>query len=181
VGPDELISLPAAGLAEITPRRLTAAVDAGDEAVVAAARQAIERLQARDAALAGALLSAVAALDPAARFPLADAAAAAPRARRLIEMRDFLLERGFFPVLLVADANLRFHVDDRGAYRELVERGVVRETLPGTVADKAMIDEARERHAPLVTNDRLADWDEAAEIERIPFGIFAGRISLTSF
>jgi tetratricopeptide (TPR) repeat protein len=66
VGPDELISLPAAGLAEITPRRLTAAVDAGDEAVVAAARQAIERLQARDAALAGALLSAVAALDPAA-------------------------------------------------------------------------------------------------------------------
>ena len=97
-------------------------------------------------------------------------------------MHDFLLLRGFFPVLMVADANLRFHVDDRAAYLALIEHGLVRETLPGTTADIALIDEAKRRNAPLVTNDRLWDWGEDAQtIERLGFGIFSNGVTFASF
>jgi hypothetical protein len=209
VGPDENISLPTVSrtAATVTPRWLTRAVDSGDENFITCARDGIDTLRASNAPLADALLEAVAALHPTAVLPLTnplprpvvvdasnvarfnpDAMAAyvkssevPPAVGNLLAMRDFLLRRGFFPVLLIADANLRFHVDDRQAYLELIEKGIVRETPAGSAADGTLIAEARERVAPLVTNDRLAEWgDVARRIERLSFDIYpGGAINLT--
>jgi hypothetical protein len=185
----------------VTPRRLAEAVEAGDAAFVSRARAGIAALRSANPPLASALLEAVAAQNPTAVVPLTqntrpavvDASNVArhdpdplnlsplPRVEHLLRMRDFLFRRGFFPVVMLADANLRFHVDDRAAYRTLVERGVVRETPPATPADAALIAEARERGAPLVTNDRLWEWEGAEGIERLGFGIFNGDISLATF
>ncbi len=201
VGPDETISLPTGGIDQVTPRRLARAVDAGDAPFVSRARGGIAALRAANEPLADALLEAVAALHPAAVVPLTEATrpvvvdasnvarhdpdplalSPLPRIAHLLKMRDFLLRRGFFPVVMLADANLRFHVDDREAYLALIERGVVREAPPGTTADAALIAEARERAAPLVTNDRLWEWEEARDIERLGFGIFPNGVSFASF
>lgn len=202
VGPDETIALPTTG--GVTARDIVSAVDAGDVAYVVRARGGLARLRAvagGDGALADALIAAVAALGPGTAVPLTEptqtvvvdasnvarhapdpfALHAAPRVAYLVRMRDFLLERRFFPVHLIADANLRFLVDDRAAYLALVERGVVRETPGGVVADAVLISTAREHGAPLVTNDHLSEWDDARALERLGFLILPDRITLTPF
>lgn len=201
VGPNETIALPVGGISAVSPRRLAAAVEANDDAFVSRAREGIRALRTADEPLAQALLDAVAGENPRALVPLTretravvvDASNVArhdpdpfvltrrPRVAHLVRVRDALLGRGFFPIVMLADASLRFHVDDRDAYAALIERGVIRETLPGTIADAALIAEARERGAPLVTNDRLEEWDEAQTVERIGFGIFGNDVSLALF
>ena len=156
---------------------------------------------ARDRAVANALLETIAGLDATAALPLAHAAnqpivvdasnvarhnpdplalTSVPQVAQLIRMREYLLGRGFFPVFLIADANLRFVVNDRPAYEALVTRGVVHETPPGTSADEALIAEAHAYYAPLVTNDRMSDWNGRANgIERLNFALLATGASLT--
>jgi hypothetical protein len=198
-----------AEVATVTARGIVEAVDSGDAAYLTRAAAGLRALQARgetaDRIAARALLFAVAALDPVAVQPLTqtnrqvvvvDASNVArhnpdPMALRsengngahvvhLHRMREFLIGRGFFPVVMIADANLRFHIDDRAAYQALLERGVVRETPPGTSADEELIAEARHRDAPLVTNDRLTEWGQkAAGIERLNFVLLANGVSLT--
>jgi hypothetical protein len=207
VGPDETVALPVTGktAAVVTARLLVQAVERGDENFVTCARDGIGGLRGDQPALADGLLAAVATLQNLAVIPLTsellrpvvvDASNVArhnpdplaaylpspppPAVANLLAMRDHLLRRGFFPVLLIADASLRHHVDDRAAYGALLERGCVQEVSAGTSADEVLIREARNRAAPLVTNDRLAEWGEAARrIERIGFDIAAsGRVSL---
>ena len=206
VGHDEVIALPTATAqaATVTARSIVAAVDNGDAFYVASVRDGIRALQAReeeDRTLAGALLEAVARIDALAALPFAQSAnqpivvdasnvarhnpdplalTGVSRVAYLLQMRDYLLRRGFFPVLMIADANLRFHVNDRPAYEALVARGIVRETPPGTSADEALIAEAQGYAAPLVTNDRLTDWNGRADhIERLNFALLPGGASLT--
>ncbi len=202
VGPEEAIALPMRGIDAVTPRQLVSAVETNARHLVLRARQGIDALKSADSALAEALLQAVGLLHSPSVIPLTqptrpvvvdasnvarhdpDPLALTPllRVEHLLRMRDHLLQKGFFPVLLIADANLRFHVDDGETYRSLVGRGVIRETAPGTAADAALIAEAREQDAPLVTNDRLWDWEEEArEVRRIGFGILPDTISLYNF
>ena len=206
LGPDEAIALPVTNpsAASVTPRRIARAIDTGDATFVADVRTGLAALRARggsEAQLADALLEAVTAIEPVAVAPLlveenhpilVDASNVArhnpdplslsplPKVANLLRMRDYLLRQGFFPVLLIADANLRFHVDDREQYRLLVDRQIVRETPPGTSADETLLREARSRNASLITNDRFTEWGEAAfGIERHGFLINAGRVALT--
>ena len=210
VGPDEPVTLPHTpgfGLAVITPRRLVRAVNSGDANLVSAVRAALHVLRGQDdkasVQLADAFLEAVAQLAPIAAAPLlhettrpiiVDASnvarynadplslQTAPRVLHLKLMRDYLLRRGYFPVSLIADANLRYHVDDKAAYLELIENQIVRETPPGTSADEVLLQEARAQSVPLVTNDRFSDWGEAArQVERLGFLVSAAGASLTSF
>jgi hypothetical protein len=203
LGPDEAIALPVSSplASSVTARAVARAVEQGEAGYVRAVREGLQTLrQTGQSALAAALLEAVAKQDEAAVTPLlaaeirpvvVDASNVArfdpdplslsstPRVVRLRRMRDFLLRRGFFPVLMVADANLRFHVDDRAAYQEMVDRHVIRETPPGTSADEALIMEARALHAPVVTNDRLADWEQSGQIERLRFLLTNDGIALS--
>ena len=208
VGPDETISLPG-GMGEalnaLTPRQVVRAVDSGDETTVLRARTALAALrQDKDAAsLADLFLEAVSALSPVAVCPLefarnrpvfVDASNVArykadplslsdmPRVAYLRQMRDYLLRRGYFPVSLIADATLRFNVDDKAAYLDLIAHQIVRETPPGTSADETLISESLAKSADLITNDRLSEWGERVQnVERIGFLIAATGISLTPF
>lgn len=209
VGPDETIALPTGAVtaralvravdandetAVLRARHGLARLRSGAAASAPAGSEAA-------AALVDALLAAVAGLFRSAVVPLTEptqpivvdasnvarhepdpfALTSAPRVAYLLRMRDFLLQRRFFPVVLIADANLRFLVDDRTAYLDLVERGTVREMPPGVVADTALIASARELGAPLVTNDHLHDWDEARGVSRLGFAILPDRVTLTPF
>ena len=201
VSADETVALPVAGrtASTVTARRLVQAVERGDENFVTCARDGIEALRETDARLADALLEAVAQIHQVAVAPLTnltrpvvvdasnvarhnpDALAAylptapPPSVRNLLALRDYLLRRGFFPVLMIADANLRHHVDDRPAYLALLERGIVREVPGGTSADETLLAEARSHVAPLVTNDRMTQWGEAVRrIERLGFDFYPG-------
>jgi hypothetical protein len=204
VTPDETVALPVSGktAATVTARRLLQAVESGDENFVTCARDGVETLRETNVALADALLEAVAALHPLAALPLTnplprpvvvDASNVArynpdplatyrptpppPSTGNLLAMRDFLWKRGYFPVLLVADANLRYHVDDKKAYVALVERGIVREVAGGTSADEKLLAEARGHVAPLVSNDRFSEFGDAVKrIERVAFEIFPGGV-----
>jgi hypothetical protein len=209
VGADELVALPVAGktASTVTPRLLAQAVDRGDENFVTCARDGIHGLRENHPALADALLQAVVQLQPLAVVPLTndlprpvvvDASNVArfnpdplaaylpspppPAVGNLLALRDYLLKRGFFPVLLIADANLRYHVDNRAAYEALLERGIVQEVPGGTSADLALLTEARNHVAPLVSNDRMTTWGEQARrIERLGFDIGpGGRVLLTA-
>jgi hypothetical protein len=206
LGPDEAIALPVTdpAAASVTPRRVARAVDTGEAAFIAEVRAGLAALRARggqDARLADALLEAITVIEAVAVAPLLaeenhpvlvdasnvarhnpDPLALTPtlKVANLLRMRDYLLRQGFFPVLLVADANLGFHVDDREQYRVLVNRQIIREALSGTSADETLLREARTHRAPLISNDTFKEWGEAAlGIERYGFFINGGRVALT--
>lgn len=211
IGPDEAVSLPvptrggAPAITGVTPRQLVRAVESGNVALVTNVHAALTSLREQNTQstpLANALLEAVTELSPVSVCPFLQktrpvyvdasniarynpdplALEAPPRVKYLRLMRDFLLRRGYFPVTFIADANLRFHVDDKSAYLEMLEKQMVREAPPGMTADEVLIREAYENHAPLITNDRLAEWGESARrIERVGFLFSASDISLTPF
>ena len=199
---DENIALPTRSklVASVSARRLVQAVETGEEAFVLDARTGIEALRVDNLGLAEALLQAVHLLLPQAITPLTNPltrpvivdasnvarynadpllAPTAPRLQSILLMRDFLFQRGFFPVILVADANLRHLVQERAQYADMVERHVIQEALPRTSADEILLRLAREHMAPLVTNDLFSDrQEEAKRVERIGFDLYRNRIVL---
>jgi outer membrane murein-binding lipoprotein Lpp len=203
IGADEPLALPInnSAASSVTARQIAKAVDAGDAGFIAQVRRGLNALRQRgDGVLADALLEAITLIDPVTVSPLlqstsnpiiVDASNVArhnpdplsieptSRVLHLILMRNFLLRQGFFPILMFADANLRFHVDDRSTYETYLERQIVRETSPGTSADEVLLKEALARRAPLVSNDRFSDWGEIVEeIDRHSFFITNGRVAL---
>ncbi len=190
LGPDDPLPLPLAG--EWSARRLTDAVNANAEAAVADAREALGRLDAETAARVwDALDRAVkdgddTALAPLRRAPRGPAvvdgsnaawfdqhsyAAPRPRLRPLLELRRALRRRGYFPVLLYADAPLPHTVDDPQTLRALLGRGEIALVDSGVDADEVLLREAKRYGAPLVTNDYMADWDPHNQVEKIQFTI----------
>jgi Zc3h12a-like Ribonuclease NYN domain len=200
--PDENIALPTKSrlVASVSARRLVQAVEAGEEAFVLDARTGLDALRAENPTLAEALFQAVHQLLPNAIVPLTNPltrpvivdasniarynpdpmlAPTAPLLQSVLLMRDFLLQRGFFPVLLIADANLRHLVQEKAHYADLVERHVIQEAPPRTSADEILLRLARQHMAPVVTNDAFADHpEEARRIERIGFDLYRNRIVL---
>ena len=201
-GPTEIFNMPGVPHA-LTPRRVVRAVEAGEEKLVSQIRAGMAAWRERDKAgnqYADALLTAIERLSPSAVFPLTkpqrgaiivDASNVARRTpdplimdttgrvAYLISMRDHLLREGWFPAVLIADANLGYRIDDPASYLSLLERHIVLEVTSGGSADEALIREARQRNAPLVTNDRLRDWKTfAADIRRFDFLILSDKILL---
>jgi hypothetical protein len=204
--PDATVALPtkSKSVATVTARKLVQAIDEGAVALVSQARAGLQALRASDPSLADALLEAVGRLSPPSLVTLTatrlrpivvDASNVArhigdPLAAlvtkkatgsttQLVALREFLLLHGFFPVICIADANLRHVVTEKAAYAALVERHIVRETLPGTSADELLLTEAHAHNAPLLTNDRLTDWGKQADgIERLGFTIHKNTVTL---
>jgi hypothetical protein len=204
--PDATVALPTTSksVATVTARKLVQAVDEGAVALVSQARAGLQALRTSDPGLADALLEAVGRLSPpslatltATRLrpivvdasnvarhigdPLAALVTkkATGSTTQLVALREFLLLHGFFPVICIADANLRHVVTEKAAYAALVERHIVRETLPGTSADELLLTEAHAHNAPLLTNDRLTDWGKQADgIERLGFTIHKNTVTL---
>ena len=70
-----------------------------------------------------------------------------------------MVEEGFRPIVVV-DAALRHQIDDRDAYEEMVETGMIRQAPSGTDADWFLLSFARELGASVVSNDRFRDRAE---------------------
>jgi hypothetical protein len=71
-----------------------------------------------------------------------------------------LEEQGYKPVIVV-DAALRHQIDDRQAYEQMVDDGLIRQAPAGTDADYFILSFARELDASVVSNDRFKDRLEA--------------------
>ena len=175
----------------LSARTLLEAIDMGDDMLVAEARDAWARLApgSDDAERVRLVLERAAGDDPSVLQPLlrtprgpvlVDASNVAlhgqemlarprPRLRALQAMRRALLKRGWFPVFIIADANLPHHIDEPDALADLRARRVVRLVDSGTQADEALLREGKRLSAPLVTNDYMTDWDPQAEVTKIRY------------
>lgn len=97
-----------------------------------------------------------------------------PRFRHLRAIRRALWARGFFPVVLYADANLPYFIDDPAALRALRDSRELLLVDAGTQADEALLRTAKLLGAPLVTNDRMEDWDPEHEVIKVRYTISPG-------
>jgi hypothetical protein len=97
-----------------------------------------------------------------------------PRLRHLRAIRRALWARGFFPVVLYADANLPYFIDEPGPLRALRDRQELLLVDAGTQADEALLRTAKLLGAPLVTNDRMEDWDPKHEVVKVRYTISPG-------
>ncbi len=189
LGPDDTLPLPSHP--PVTARQLMNAVDTGKEPRVTAARAALTRLRPEETARVWAVLEQASSEEPTRLLPLrqtprgpvvVDGSNVAwfdqeslvqgqPRLRHLTAIRRTLWARGYFPVVMLADANLPYHIDDTPALRQMQLRGELSLVDAGTVADDPLLRQSKHLSAPLVTNDRMTDWDPHGEVVKIRYTI----------
>ena len=97
-----------------------------------------------------------------------------PRLRHLRAIRRALWARGFFPVILYADANLPYFIDEPAVLRGLRDSRELQLVDAGTVADEVLLRTAKLLGAPLVTNDRMEDWDPEHKVTKLRYTISPG-------
>ena len=91
-----------------------------------------------------------------------------------------MTEEGYDPIVVV-DAALRHHIDDRPGYEQMVEQGKIRQAPAGTDADYFILAFARELDAAVVSNDRFKDREKAFPEARdrvIRYMIVSGEVVL---
>jgi hypothetical protein len=107
-------------------------------------------------------------------------AAPKPRMSQILTVRRSMRYRGHYPSLLIADANLPYVVDDTALARQMVADGQIILVTSGTDADEYILREARRLHAPIVTNDYMAEYDPTQEVLKLQYSIAhaTGRASI---
>ncbi len=190
LGPDDPLPLGLPRAPSVT--QVLAAVSSGEEDSVARVRDALRRVAAEapdDHARIRIALERAAADDPSALHPLwnaprgpvlvdssnvayfgqEDLAEPRPRLRHLRAMRRALRLLGGFPVIFIADANLPYLVDEPDALAQMRARQEVRLVDAGTVADVALLREAKRLSAPVITNDAMTDWDYEQAVRKVGY------------
>lgn len=193
LGPDDPLPLQLEPGLTATARQVVEAVDRGAP-LVDAVRAALSSLEAADSethARIWAALEQAASDDPArllavrrtprgpvvvdgsnvAWFDQESLVHGRPRLRHLRAVRRALWARGFFPVVLYADANLPYFIDEPGPLRGLRDSRELLLVDAGTVADEVLLRTAKLLGAPLVTNDRMEDWDPEHEVVKVRYTI----------
>src|SRR5438045_7632383 len=79
-----------------------------------------------------------------------------PHVANLVAIREKLRGEGLEPII-VADAALRYQIDDPRSYERMIDDGMVRQAPAGTDADYFILSFARELNASIVSNDRFRD------------------------
>jgi len=92
-----------------------------------------------------------------------------PRLEFILSIRRTLREMGYFPILLVADANLPYVINDSATVRKMVDEDQIQLVISGSDADEQILREAQRLHAPIVSNDYMADWDPEQRITKIQY------------
>ena len=146
------------------------AVDRGDEEFAFRAHMALEGIAPKDEAKKTTFLACLRGQDPyyvrvltqPTQRALVDASNVVRATRNrfgkgelqnLLGMKRELRRLGFFPIEFIADASLRYNVDEINAYNEMVNRGEVEVVLPGTEADEVLVRRARAGGGYVITND----------------------------
>ncbi len=99
----------------------------------------------------------------------------------LDQIRRSAWAEGYFPVLIIVDASLRYQIDQPDALMRMVEDGLITMTEPGIPADPVLIREAKARDAVLITNDRMEDWPDVKALERRKASLSHGTVRVGSF
>lgn len=94
-----------------------------------------------------------------------------PRLQNILLLRQKLRRLKYFPIIIYADANLRYKVDQRGSIEQFIESQEILPVDSGTDADETIIREARRRKCPVITNDRMIESDPNNEVEKIRFDV----------
>ncbi len=183
-----------ASIASVTAKQIVGAINANETETVAAVRASLAALKAidprRHAEVVEAILQAgegdESCLAPLLKQPRApavlDASNAAwfdqeslsdgrARLRHIVELRRVLRVRGYFPVVLIADAPLPYTIDQPDELRAMIDRNELTRVDKGVDADEVLIREALRLRGPLVTNDYMSDWDPEGNVHKIRFGI----------
>ena len=194
LGPDDPLPLQLKIGRPVTARQLTEAVNRAQGVLVDTAREALRALETTapdTAARVWAALEQAASDDPARLLALRRVPRGAavvdgsnvawfdqeslvhgmPRLRHLTAMRRALWTRGFFPVILYTDANLPYFIDDKPALLAMRDRRELTLVDAGTVADEVLLRVAKQMDAPLITNDKMEDWDPEGNVRKVRYAI----------
>ncbi len=197
LGPDDPLPLTLPLGRPVTARQLADAVDRALAALVDSARSALQALEAADpetysrvwAALEQAASDDPLRLGPLKRTPrgaaVVDGSNVAwfdqeslvqghPRLRPILAIRRTLWGKGFFPVVLYADANLPYFIDDKPALLRMRDRQELTFVDAGTTADEALLRIAKQMDAPLITNDKMEDWDPERTVRKVRYTVSMG-------
>ena len=96
----------------------------------------------------------------------------------LMGARRALYGMGYFPLLLYVDAALVHQIDDPLKLRELCDRGELEMVPAGLCGDEWIVAEARKRECPVITNDRMEEWDPGCEIPKLRFELSGDHLTL---
>ena len=197
LGPDDPLPLTLPIGRPVTARQLADAVDRAQTALVDAARSALLALETADteayarvwAALEQAASDDLARLLPLKRVPRGAAvvdgsnvawfdqeslAQGHPRLRPILAIRRALWAKGFFPVVLYADANLPYFIDDKATLLKMRDRQELTLVDAGTAADIVLLRVAKQMDAPLITNDKMEDWDPERTVRKVRYTVSGG-------
>jgi hypothetical protein len=94
-------------------------------------------------------------------------------------VRHTLYEHGYFPVIIVADANLPHVIDDPERLKRMRDNGEVQVVHRGTQADEFIVQEAKRIGALIVSNDRMIEHDaDLVPKARFDIGMTDGRATV---
>jgi rRNA-processing protein FCF1 len=94
-----------------------------------------------------------------------------PRFDNIILIRNMLRASGYFPIFIYFDAALVHQIDRQIDLMRMAESGAMIAADIKTDADGSIIDHADKHNCPVVTNDRMLDWDPQGKIRKIRFNI----------
>lgn len=185
---------------KITAREVRRLIDKNDEDAVYTIIQALESLHHSDKSLHGKFFKRISdaggyyarVLGENMARVLVDASNVARYApnkygkgqlRHLTEMREELRRLGCFPVQFIADASLRYFIDDMRRFQEMVAHGEIQVVDKGVEADEILAREARRTGAYVVTNDAKFFHKVSPDFEppRVTFRIYDGTVIVDEF
>jgi hypothetical protein len=91
--------------------------------------------------------------------------------RNIHMIRNELRYEGYFPIYIYIDAALIYQIDHKSELQKMIDTGEVLSADGATSADTLVIDKARVYNCPIVTNDRMKEWDPEDSIKKIRFNI----------
>jgi hypothetical protein len=105
-----------------------------------------------------------------------------PSLNKLLKAEEVLKKLGYEPIL-IADASLRHEIDDKEAFKKLLDEEKVHQVPAGTTADHYILNLAEEQDAKILSNDAFREfYDEFRDINsrRIPYNFKGENIVIGS-
>jgi len=92
-----------------------------------------------------------------------------PRLRNILSLREELRRLGYFPIYVYVDAALAYQIDHSSKLQTMIEKHAVIPVDSRTAADETIIREAKRLSCPVITNDRMLEWDPLGEVTKYRF------------
>jgi hypothetical protein len=172
----------------ISIRKIAEAVDSNDLQTVKFIRRALGKLKTGRQSILKNLsaldASCVEALNHIEKPVLVDGSNVAwngeakPHLRNILNLRDELRQSGYFPIYIYVDAALIHQIDHGTELEELIEKSCVIAADSGSAADEAIIRHAIRLNCPVITNDRMLEWDPLGEVAKYRFAFDAKGVTI---